>query len=176
MYLPLTWLPAASISKSIHSLSDQDLGRTWDISYDVLRTRLGCRNPVHSPLVKLWRGWETALANYTWHVATEQLTRKPELAEDPDMRHSLFLAMITDAPRIQSGKVHMDLSYLECPTPALKNAGLLPGWFGWRPFHESHQKALYTGDASTLVWPWENSGKVHSAVLQGRQGGGSLHT
>lgn len=151
---PFTWLPFPSISKSVASLNDEELSQTWNASYTILRANLGCRNPARGKAVKLWKGNETALANYTYHVMKEQIRRRPKLELDD---HVLFFAIIEDAPRIQSGKVELNRLAINYPTARLKTSELLPPWFGWRPLHESHKKVLYTGDLSSLIWPWKKS-------------------
>lgn len=169
----MTWLPFPSISKSVIGLSQTKLDRTWDVSYGVLRTVLGCRNPIDTPLVRLWRGWETALANYTWNVMAEQQWREPdrELFE-----WILFSAIVEDAPRIQASKAEVNTELIQVSTKTLKTEGYLPPWFGWRPLHESHKKALFTGDMSSLVYPWSFDGTLRAPVFQGRQGSGAFRT
>lgn len=165
----ITWLPFSGIRKSIASLGGYELECAWNVGYHTMRTLVGCRNPVEWPTVRLWRGHETALANYLWHCLEEMSHRNfPEQIE-----HEFFTAIIIDGPRVQSSRVLIHVEAIDYTTKQLQSKDMLPRWFGWKPLHQSHRIALKSGDASRVTWPWERkiNGSVRSRVLQGRQSG-----
>lgn len=165
----MIWLPFASMTMSIEPLDNDQLDDAWTTAYNALRANLGCRNAPSDQVVKLWRGSETALANYAVQVMREQKLRQPRREI---FTHDLFWAIVEDGPRILSGKVIIELEMLDVSPRGLKSHGFLPNWFGWRPLHESHRKAMFTGDMSSLVWPWRTDGKIRTVAFQGRQGSG----
>lgn len=153
--------------KSVQSLGDYELEQTWRIGYHTMRTLLGCRNAIEWPTVRLWKGFETSLANYLNQTMREMYSRDmPEMID-----FDLFSAIIVDGPGIQSGRVLVDLPSVFCSTKQLKTKGLLPTWFGWTSLHMSHRIAMQTGDVMRIIWPWEkgvNNGTVRAGVLQER--------
>lgn len=161
----ITWLPRPGIKKSIQSLGGYELEQSWNVGYHTMRTLVGCRNPIEWPTVRLWQGYETALANYLWHGLLEMDRRN--FAQE--IEHQFFYAIITDGPKIQSGRAKIHLEFLNVNTRELQKNDLLPRWFGWNPLHKSHRLALQTGDLSMINWPWEriNNGAVRALVRQG---------
>lgn len=160
----ITWLPKRGIKTSVQSLGGYELEQAWRIGYHTLRTLVGCRNPIEWPTLRLWQGYETALANYLWHCLQEMDVRRfPE-----DLEHQFFYAIISDGPRIQSGRVSIHLKLINARTLTLQSENLLPEWFGWNPLHRSHRIALQTGDLTQIRWPWERSAHapVRTAVRQ----------
>lgn len=151
MDLQISWLPRASILLSIEELSDIYLGDAWDTSYHTLRTLVGCQNPLISANVRLWRRSETALANYTYHVMREQVKRSVRMTDTLDREHRLYWAIIEDGPHDEP---LVDEEFLQSSTKELKKNGLLPRWFGWKPLHESHRKAIQIGHGP-IKYPWK---------------------
>jgi Pyrimidine dimer DNA glycosylase len=178
--IDVTWLPFASVSKSVGSLTDTQLDSSWNASYHTLRTLLGCRNPVRSPNVRLWRGYEIALANYSAHLLQEMLERDFSMTAS----HILFWGIIEDAPRIDAYEREFKTHSVELPdallmtsTRKLAELQQLPKWFGWSKFHESHRRAIkswseerMTCDDTCLVWPWrQNAGKATTTAASNRR-------
>lgn len=163
--IDVTWMPYASISKSVRSLTDQQLQDSWQSAYHSLRSMLGCRNPVQCSTVRLWSGCEIALANYTAETIEEMNTR---LSWGEDfIQGELFWALIEDAPRIdayersfRTSRVELTPDLLFTSTRKLHELRLLPRWFGWHALHSSHRLALESGDERQyefhqLAWPWK---------------------
>lgn len=155
--IDVTWMPYACVSKSVQALTDEQIESAWNAAYHTLRTLLGCRNPVQSLNLKLWRGYEIALANYCESILQEILDRDLQMTYS----HVLFGALIEDAPRIQAYEKRFKVRTVEIPpelllanTRKLSESRLLPKWFGWKPLHESHRYALKSDDSSELIWPW----------------------
>lgn len=161
-----TWIPYAGIKKSVESLGNYELEQSWQWGYHTLRTLLGCRNPITSPTVRLWQGYETALANYLHQVIRQVYSRGMR----EYLEFDLFNAIIVDGPKIQSNRVAIHLPSVMGTTKHLQSTSMLPPWFGWKQLHVSHRVALQTGDTSMIVWPWEGNvnGSVRTVVLQGR--------
>lgn len=155
--IDVTWMPYTSVTKSVESLTDPQIESAWIASYHTLRTLLGCRNPIDSFNVRLWRGYEIALANYSCHLLEEMLDRDLQMSHS----HVLFWAIIEDAPRIESYEPRFKSRPIDAPTGMLmmstrrlSELQLLPKWFGWSPLHKSHREVLKSEDISELVWPW----------------------
>lgn len=161
----ITWVPYAGIKKSLRSLGPYELEKAWHVGYHTLRTLVGCRNPIEWPTVRMWQGFETALANYLFAALAEIHARNLP----PNIQYELLTAFVEDGPKILSGKVVIDLDLLRCSTRELQKNEFLPPWFGWRPLHRSHRLALQTGDLTGIQWPWErriDNGSVRAHVLQ----------
>lgn len=155
------------MKKSVQALGDYELEQVWGVSYHTIRTLVGCRHPITNPTVRMWQGFETALANYCVRVLEEIDQRNLQ----DHIEHDLFWAIIVDGPRLDArrGAVVISQRALLWNTPNLHRAGYLPSWFGWKAIHESHRVALQTGDVNMVHWPWERShGNVRAGVLQGR--------
>lgn len=162
----ITWLPRPGIKTSVQSLGGYELEQAWKVGYHTIRSLVGCRNPIEWPTLRLWQGYETALANYLWHCLQEMDRRN--FAQE--MEHEFFYAIISDGPRVQSGRVKIQLNLINARTLTLQSEDLLPKWFGWNPLHRSHRVALQTGDVSRIHWPWERSAHASVRALV-RQGG-----
>ena len=151
--IAITWLPRPGIRSSVIRLNSEDLRDSWEIGYHTIRTLLGCRNAIEWPTVRMWAGYETALANYLNEIQTEMRLR--DVLPRQPITLDLFQAVIIDGPRKLSGRVFLDETMIDISTRDLAGKDLLPEWFGWSSLHKSHREALKTGDITNVVWPWE---------------------
>jgi hypothetical protein len=123
-----TFLPYPDFARSAAALDDRRLGKQRSEVLQVLRAM---RRPGygwrHHPAVRMWRGYEPALASYGAAVCGEWTRRG-----HPD----------TCLPQI--------LEEAGCPEPPaqgrLQAEGRLPPWLGDPGFHRSHQAALLRKD------------------------------
>ena len=71
-----TFLPYPDLRKSAECLDDKRLGKQRVEAYQILRCLSGLSKGWRNhPAVQMWRGHETALAQYGWHCCTEWIRR-----------------------------------------------------------------------------------------------------
>jgi hypothetical protein len=128
-----TFLPYRDFAKSARTLDDRRLGKQRVEALQVLRamTRPGY-GWQHHPAVRMWRGYEEALARYGVEVCREWQRRG-----HVDTCEAKILA------EVRACDIH------DVRTQAqLTAAGAVPPWLGDRSFHRSHRSALARKDAS----------------------------
>jgi hypothetical protein len=127
-----TFLPYADFLASARSLDQKRLGKQRVETLQVLRglTRAGY-GWRHHPAVKMWAGYEEALARYGLDFVT--------------VWTSTGRADTTAATLTADLGAACDLTIIRSQ-PALAEAGELPPWLGDPAFHESHRSALLRKD------------------------------
>lgn len=122
-----TFLPYSSFERSAKTLDRGRLGKQRVESLQVLRALTvpgyGWR---HHPAVRMWRGYDEALAAYGVTMCREWLRQG----------HADTCL----------GKIVADLGYEPRMQRELRAAGALPPWVGRRDVHRSHQSALLRKD------------------------------
>lgn len=126
-----TFLPYADFVASAKSLDDRRLGKQRVEALQVLRALV---RPTygwkHHPAVKMWRGYEPALARYGVEVCREWRRRG-----HADTCETKILDELVESgfavPPDQAG---------------LERAGGLPPWLGDEEVHRSHRSALVRKD------------------------------
>lgn len=114
-----TFLPYKSFSRCARVLDDKRLGKQRVEAYQILRTLSGeTRGWLPHPVVKMWRGYESALARYGVAMCDEWLKRG-------------FADTLRD--RIAAYDTGDDA---------------LPPWLGNRRLHRSHQSNLVRKEAA----------------------------
>lgn len=109
-----TFLPYSDFVQTAHVLDRQRLGKQRVEAYQVLRTLTGeSAGWKHHPAVKMWRGYEPALAMYGWVMCNEWINRGYQ-----DSLSDKFLPLISIASLT------------------------LPAWVGDECVHRSHQSNL----------------------------------
>ena len=104
-----TFLPYPTYSQSAHVLDRQRLGKQRSESLQILRTLVGLTSGwSNHPAVRMWRGYESALATYTWIVCAEWRNRGYkdtvkdkvlDLTEEFNIRSGpLYPPWLTDSP------------------------------------------------------------------------------
>ncbi len=156
-----TFLPFPDLSASAAVLDERRLGKQRVETLQILRA-LTCDGYgwADHPAVTMWRGHEPALVTYGLAVVGEWTARghaDTTAAQIAEFDHR-------DGPR----------------DPAdLRDAGLLPPWWGWEALHRSHRSALLrkdrgwygprlpadTPDDLDYVWPDPPTGPAESAEL-----------
>ncbi len=122
-----TFLPYPSFRRTAAVLDDRRLGKQ---RVEVLQILRAIRRPNygwrHHPVVRMWRGYEEALASYGVAICAEWTRRG-----HPDT----CLTQILDELGGNSVSQH-----------DLRKRGKLPPWLGRRSFHRSHQSSLLRKD------------------------------
>lgn len=114
-----TFLPEPSFKYSAAVLDNQRLGKQRVEAKQILRALRGeTIGWVNHPTTKLWLGHEGALSRYGIAVCEQWIMRGFDDSLLPYFHDMTF----------------------EHPDPTL------PLWFGWRPFHRSHQSNLVRKD------------------------------
>ena len=109
-----TFLPLPDIAESAAVLDRQRLGKQRVEAKQILLVLSGVSKGWRNhPAVRMWEGYETALAMYGFAVCQEWRSRGYKDTLLPWFE-----------PFTVSGPV------------------VLPGWFGWSPFHAAHRSAL----------------------------------
>ncbi|RIL06091.1 MAG: cytoplasmic protein [Proteobacteria bacterium] len=122
-----TFLPYASFERSAAVLDPRRLGKQRVEAYQCLRAlRVPGYGWRHHPAVRMWRGFDEALAAYG--IA---------------MCRAWIRAGCRDTV---AGKIALELGREPRGQPALRRAGLLPPWLGSRALHRSHRSALVRKD------------------------------
>jgi hypothetical protein len=125
-----TFLPYASMTESAHVLDDRRLGKQRVEALQVLRALTWAGYGwQHHPAVKMWRGFESAVATYGITVCSAWIQRG---------RADTCAATIT-----------LDLQTAGFGTPVEEQElddTQLPGWWGEPRLHGSHQSALVRKD------------------------------
>jgi hypothetical protein len=127
-----TFLPYAGFTASAAVLDRKRLGKQRVETLQVLRGLIvptyGWR---HHPAVKMWRGYEEALARYAIDVAAVWTATGAA-----DTTVATFLADLAAETSITDIRTQEELAA----------AGELPPWLGDETFHESHRSALLRKD------------------------------
>ena len=127
-----TFLPYADFAASARVLDDKRLGKQRVETLQIIRAltypTYGWK---HHPAVKMWRGFEEALAAYGLAIVDEWLARGKADTCAATMAADMALAGLSAVPRAQV---------------VLEGAGELPGWLGNEDFHLSHRAALVRKD------------------------------
>lgn len=119
-----TFLPYASFSRSAIVLDRARLGKQRVEVMQILSALHGeTQGYMYHPATIMWRGYEAALCNYGLYICDEWIGRGYK-----------------DTCR---DKIRSYFPFAQ-PTPAkqMRDVGLLPWWFGWKAFHESHRSNL----------------------------------
>ena len=126
-----TFLPDPDFARSAALLDDRRLGKQRVEVLQVMRalTRPG-HGWRHHPAVKMWRGYEEALAAYGDAICREWVRRG---------HADTCAAKILDDARCA------DVRHVR-PQPELARAGLLPPWLGDDLVHRSHRSNLVRKD------------------------------
>lgn len=112
-----TFLPVPSAARSAQILDRQRLGKQRVEALQILRTLQGKTfGWVNHPAVRMWRGYEHALALYGWAMCDEWLQRG-----------------YVDNCRFQ---------FVEAMEGRDPGTVIVPPWIGSASFHESHQSNL----------------------------------
>ncbi len=123
-----TFLPYRDFARSAAVLDDLRLGKQRVEAMQILRA---LTRPVygwkHHPAVRMWAGYEEALAAYALAVSDEWCSRGRADTCAATILVDLAEAGIRVPPRSQR---------------ELADAGALPPWLGRRAFHTSHQASL----------------------------------
>jgi len=140
-----TFLPFASFKRSAECLDMKRLGKQRVECLQVLNVFAGVRDGWgNHPITRMWSGYETALLAYTLTVCDTWTGRG---YRDTVHGKVLQLAQPLSAP----GGLDLDGVWRlpdELHTVrGLAAEGMLPPWFGWRAFHESHRSNLIRKDA-----------------------------
>jgi hypothetical protein len=153
-----TFLPYASFSRSARTLDRARLGKQRVEALQVLRALTvpgyGWR---HHPAVKMWRGYDEALAAYGLAVCDEWVRQG-----HADTCRDKIIAELGREPRSQ---------------PELRRAAQLPPWLGRRDVHRSHRSALIRKDPGhyqsqfadvpgDLPYVWPGPGDARAAVTR----------
>lgn len=114
----------------------------------ILTALMDDRGYVHHPATKMWANHPQGLAAYGLHACAEWRSRG---YKDTQADHILSFFPFAHHDELLMG------------APRARQLGLLPWWFGWRMFHESHRSNLlrkdddwYTFDIRPdlpYVWP-----------------------
>lgn len=162
-----TFLPYPSFKRSAHVLDRARLGKQRVEVLQLLRALHGeTKGWVNHPAAVMWRGHEAALCNYGLYVCDEWIARGYQDTCRDKIRAYFPFARPTPAKQMQA-------------------VGLLPWWFGWRAFHNSHKSNLmrkdpvwyndqFGGDEFfqfrddlPYVWPHETKGEYHTKHAAG---------
>ncbi|MGN6605687.1 MAG: MSMEG_6728 family protein [Jatrophihabitans sp.] len=114
-----TFLPSPSYTESARVLDDARLGKQRVEAYQVIRTLDGVtKGWQHHPCVKMWRGHETALLEYSTVVCEEWIRRG-----------------------------HLDTVLEKLQVHARPDPAVPPPWLGDERLHASHRSNLLRKDA-----------------------------
>jgi hypothetical protein len=129
-----TFLPYPNFARSARALDGRRLGKQRVEALQILRALhrpgSGWRN---HPAVRMWRGYEQALAAYGLAVCAEWRARGH--ADTCAEKIAAELLAITRRKRVRT-------------QVELRALGRLPPWLGRRAFHASHRSALVRKDAT----------------------------
>jgi hypothetical protein len=127
-----TFLPYPDFEQTARALDDRRLGKQRVEALQILRAltreRYGWK---HHPAVRMWAGYEEALASYGLAVCREWRRRGHADTCEVKIVDDFRLAGLGDDVR---------------PAAELAEQGLLPPWLGRRAFHRSHRSALVRKD------------------------------
>lgn len=127
-----TFLPYADFERTARALDDRRLGKQRVEALQILRAltreRYGWKN---HPAVRMWAGYEEALASYGVAVCREWCRRGHADTCEAKIVDDFRSAGLGAAVR---------------PAVDLAGLGLLPPWLGRRSFHRSHRSALVRKD------------------------------
>jgi hypothetical protein len=141
-----TFLPFPSFIKSARVLDDKRLGQQRNEVRQILHALHGGVGYANHPATIMWRGYHVALVNYGLAVCDEWIGRghrdsQREIIAD-------FIPFCRDP-------------WIALTPRELKDKGLLPWWFGWKHFHESHRSNLMRKNADHFEWRiWEELGNT----------------
>lgn len=122
-----TFLPYPSFQRSARVLDRRRLGKQRVEALQCLRAlRIAGYGWRHHPVVRMWRGYDEALAAYGLAVCREWVRAG----------HADTVA----------GKIVAELGRVPRPQAELRRAARLPPWLGRRAFHRSHRSALVRKD------------------------------
>ena len=165
-----TFLPYADFDATARVLDDRRLGKqrveVMQILRALTRERYGWK---HHPAVRMWDGYEEALAAYGLAMCREW-TRRGHAD--------------TCAAKIVEDFRAADLGTSVRPSAELAALGLVPPWLGKRAFHRSHRSALVRKDPAhygprfpkvppdlEYVWPSRQAEPAGEVTSRGRAGG-----
>ena len=127
-----TFLPYPDFEQTARALDDRRLGKQRVEALQILRAltreRYGWK---HHPAVRMWAGYEEALASYGIAVCREWRRRGHADTCEEKIVDDFRLAGLGDDVRSPG---------------ELAEQGLLPPWLGRRAFHRSHRSALVRKD------------------------------
>jgi len=122
-----TFLPYPDIIKSVQCLDNKRLGKQRVEAYQILRVLAGLTKGWRNhPAVKIWRGYEDALALYGLSCCAEWIKR--------GHRDTCEIKIMNMLPLHPCGFGVVPLS------------AKMPAWFGEPKFHASHRAALLAKD------------------------------
>ena len=111
-----TFLPYSDFNRTASVLDYRRLGKQRIESKQILQLCLGETDFQwkHHPVVKMWKGYESALAKYSEIICIEWRNRGYK-----DVQLDIFRNYLNRLPPIK-----------------------MPDWMGYEPFHKSHRQAL----------------------------------
>lgn len=123
-----TFLPYESFSASAYALDRQRLGKQRVEAWQILRVLTGQTNGwANHPAVKMWRGYDNALAYYGVRICSEWI-----------------------------GRGYKDTLLPKFIEHNSKNILTLPHWLGDEQFHTSHKSNLLRKDPEHYGQYWDN--------------------
>jgi len=154
-----TFLPLESFEETARVLDGRRLNNQVNECMVILRTCLGLSDGwANHPAVKMWRGYESALAHYTVYIVEECYKRWQN-----DKVYGKRLCNLDD---IMDGYTHTWILGIGCK---------MPPWLGNKNFHRSHRQALLAKNTEwyrqfwpeeeakiEYVWPVEETDNAHT--------------